>query len=108
MTFYHASEIRFAPGDLIEPGYPPNFADEPSGYVFFTDNLEAAEFWETFLGGEDRAERLGYWPTIHRYEVAPSGLYRPDDHYVNRELSGVWLTRQPLRVISLLETFPGE
>ena len=107
MTFYHASEEKFNPGDLIEPGHSANFADEPSGAVFFTDNIEAAEFWESFLGGESRAELVGYWPTIHRYEVEPSGLYRPDDHPVNRELSGVWMSIQPLRVIRLLETFPG-
>jgi hypothetical protein len=104
MTFYHASEVTFAPGDLIEPGHPANFADEPSGYVFFTDNLEAAEFWEEFLGGQSQAEKLGYWPTIHRYEVEQPNDYFRDDHYVNDELSGVWMTKEPLRVIRLLET----
>jgi hypothetical protein len=107
MTFYHANDKHFKPGDLIEPGHPANFADEPSGYVFFTDNLEAAEFWESFLGGESRAEKIGYFPTVYRYAVDPSGIYYPDDHPVNRELSGVWMSKRPLRVISLLETFPG-
>lgn len=107
MTFYHASDKQFQPGDLIEPGHKPNFADKPSGYVFFADNLEAAEFWEEFLGGESRAEKLGYFPTVYRYEVTPTGLYRRDDHPVNRDLDGVWMSTRPLRVISLLETFPG-
>lgn len=108
MLFYHASDKRFEPGDLIEPGYPANFAEEPSGFVFFTDNLEAAEFWESFLGGESRAEKIGYFPTVYRYSIEPSGLYRPDDHPVNSELSGVWMSTRPLRVTGLLETFLGE
>jgi rifampin ADP-ribosylating transferase len=106
--YYHATRAVLEPGSLIEPGHPPNFADEPSGLVFFTDNLEAAEFWEEFLGGESMAEKLGYWPTIYRYEVMPEGPYERDDHQVNSELDGVWLSEAPLRVIRQLAVFPGE
>jgi hypothetical protein len=106
-TFYHASYAKLSPGDLVVPGRPANFSDRPSGFVFFTGCLESAEFWESFLGGESMAEQLGFWPDVYRYEVEPTGSYERDDHPVNDGLKEVWLSESPLKVIRLLEVFPG-
>ncbi|SRR6266581_517258 len=99
MTFYHATRTRLRPGDLVVPGRPANFSDEPSGLVFFSDNLTSAEFWEEFLGGETAADKLGYWPDTFIYEVTLEGPYEPDPWCEYHDVEGGFQSEHPLRVV---------
>jgi rifampin ADP-ribosylating transferase len=108
MTYYHASPAILRPGDLVEPGYPANFADEPMGYVYLADNPESAEFWAEFLGGESMAEHLGYWPEVFVYEVEPTGSLEPDPWCEYNDVPGCWRSEAPFKVISVHSVQKGE
>jgi hypothetical protein len=100
MTFYHASPAILRPGDKVEVGHLANFSEVPMSHVFFADNLESAEFWAEFLGGESMAEKLGYWPEIFIYEVEPTGYYDPDPWCVYYDVPGCWRSTEPLTVLT--------
>lgn len=99
MNYYHASEAALSPGDRIVTGYPANFFDTQMEHVFFSDNLESAEFWAEFLGGESRAENLGYWPEVKIYLVEPEGGFESDPWGEFHDVRGTYRTRSPLRVV---------
>lgn len=100
MTYFHASPVKFEGGDLAEAGHPPNFADEPSGFVFFTDTPEEAEWWQEFLGNieirEDAPEE------VFIYEVSPTeiGPLEIDDR--PGTLGSAYQSRRPLRIVRVL------
>jgi hypothetical protein len=98
MPYYHASPHALAPGDKIEVGHPANFNSVPMAWVYCADNMESAEFWADFLGGESQAEKLGYWPEITIYEVEPTGYLEPDPWCVYYDVKGCWQSKAPLIV----------
>ena len=64
--FYHGTRADLKPGDLIEPGHPPD-AGEQDGmttYVYLTPNLDAA-IWEAELAAGEGPGRI--------YIVEPTG-----------------------------------
>ena len=64
--FYHGTKADLKPGDLIEPGHPPDFdkRDRTAGYVYLTSTLDAAA-WEAELDPGDGPGRI--------YMVEPTG-----------------------------------
>lgn len=90
--FYHGTRADLKPGDLIEPGHPPDVGerDQVATYVYLTPNLDAA-IWEAELAAGESPGRV--------YIVEPTGQIEQDP-----ELKSVgsptmsYRSREPLRV----------
>ncbi len=72
--FFHGAIRRFEPGEMAEPGHPPNFPASSPEFVYFTATVEAAARW-----ARDAAEMPHDRVVQPRvYEVRPTSDYERD------------------------------
>ena len=93
--FYHGTKADLKPGDLIEPGHPPNFGkrDRITTYVYLTGTLDAAT-WGAELALGEGPGRI--------YIVEPTGPIMDDPNLTDKKYPGnptkSYRSREPLRV----------
>jgi len=102
--FYHGTKADLEPGDLIEPGHPPNFGDRERAttYVYLTGTLDAATWGaELALGGGPG--RI--------YTVEPTGPIEDDPDLTDKKFPGnptrSYRSREPLRVAGEVTGWQG-
>jgi rifampin ADP-ribosylating transferase len=94
--FYFGTRIELKPGDLIEPGSPPdlNGEDKTKTYVYLTPDLDGA-IWEAELAAGEGPGRV--------YIVEPTGQIENISGLTDQKSPGhpsmSWRSRRPLRVI---------
>jgi rifampin ADP-ribosylating transferase len=92
---YHGTRAQRKPGDLIEPGNPPDadVRDGMSSYVYLTPNLDGA-IWEAEVAAGEGPGRV--------YVVEPAGQIEDTsgltDQGAPAHPSMSWRSREPLRV----------
>jgi Rifampin ADP-ribosyl transferase len=93
--FYHGTKADLKPGDLIEPGRPPNFGkrDRITTYVYLTGTMDAAAW------GAELAQGVG---PGRIYTVEPTGPIMDDPNLTDTRYPGnptkSYRSREPLRV----------
>jgi len=93
--FYHGTRAEMKPGDLIEPGNPPDVAncDGATTYVYLTSSLDAA-IWEAEIAVGEGSGRV--------YIVEPIGQIEDASNLPNQKSPAhPWMSccsREPLRV----------
>ncbi len=101
---YHGTRADLKPGDLIQPGHPPNFGnrDRTTTYVYFTRTLDAA-IWGAELAAGAGAVRI--------YTVEPTGPIEDDPNLTNTKFRGnptqSFRSREPLRIMSEITDWQG-
>jgi hypothetical protein len=102
--FYHGTKADRKPGDLIEPGHPPNFGrqDRVTNYVYLTGTLDAAA-WGAELALGEGPGRI--------YIVEPTGPIMDDPNLTDAKYPGnptkSYRSREPLRVTGELTDWQG-
>lgn len=91
------------PGDLIAPGYKPNFGKrEKASYVYLTASLNAAT-WGAELAVGEGPGRI--------YVVEPTGPFEDDPNLTDRKYPGnptkSYRTKDPLRVTGEITDWKG-
>lgn len=93
--FYHGTKLELQPGDLIEPGRPPNFGklDRKTTHVYLTATMDAA-VWGAELALGEGPGRI--------YVVEPTGPIMDDPNLTDTKFAGnptkSYRSRHPLRV----------
>ena len=79
--FYHGTKADLKPGDLIEPGHPPDSGerDRVTTYVYLTGTLDAAA-WEAELAPGEGPGRI--------YIVEPTGPIEDDPDLTDKKYPG--------------------
>ena len=101
---YHGTRADLAPGDLIEPGHPPNFGkqDRTTTYVYLTRTLDAAT-WGAELAAGEGPGRI--------YVVEPTGPIEEDPNLTDKKFRGnptkSYRSRAPLRVAGEVTDWQG-
>ena len=104
LRFYHGTKANLKPGDLIEPGYSPNFGkpDRTTTYVYLTGTLEAAT-WGAELALGEGPGRI--------YTVEPTGPITDDPNLTDKRYRGnptkSYRSREPLRVTGEVTDWQG-
>jgi Rifampin ADP-ribosyl transferase len=101
--FLHGTRANLARGDLIVPGYTPNFREgKPLSWVYCTGTLDAA-IWGAELAVGDGPERI--------YLVEPTGLIVDDPNLTDKKFPGnptlSYRSRHPLRVVGEVTNWEG-
>jgi len=102
--FYHGTKADLKPGDLIEPGCPPNFGkrERTTTYVYLTGTLDAA-IWGAELSIGEGPGRI--------YMVEPTGPIQDDPNLTDKKFPGnptkSYRSREPLRVTSEVTDWQG-
>jgi rifampin ADP-ribosylating transferase len=95
--FYHGTRADLKPGDLIIPGYSPNFGnlERVTNHVYFSATLDAG-IWGAELARGGGPGRI--------YVVEPTGSFVDDPNLTDRKFPGnptkSYRSKEPLRVIS--------
>lgn len=92
--FYHGTRANLKPGDLIQPGYPSNYTERRSPWVYFSETLHAAIWGAELAKGED---------PCRIYLVEPVGSFMDDPNLTDKKYPGnptkSYRSREPLRVV---------
>ena len=102
--FFHGTKAKLSPGDLIEPGYSPNFGklDRTTTYVYLTGTLDAAT-WGAELALGEGSGRI--------YFVEPTGPIEDDPNLTDQKFPGnptkSYRSREPLRVTGEVTEWQG-
>ncbi len=102
--FYHGTRADLKPGDLIEPGHPPNFGkrERRTTYVYLTGTLDAA-IWGAELALGEGPGRI--------YMVEPTGPIEDDPNLTDKKYPGnptkSYRSREPLRVTGEVADWQG-
>ena len=102
--FYHGTKADLKPGDLIEPGHPPNFGRKGriTAYVYLSGTLDAA-VWGAELALGEGPGRI--------YIVEPTGPIMDDPNLTDRKYPGnptkSYRSREPLRVTGEVTGWQG-
>lgn len=102
--FFHGTKADLKPGDLIEPGRPPNFGrrERTTTYVYLTATLDAAT-WGAELSLGDGPGRI--------YIVEPTGPIMDDPNLTDKKFPGnptkSYRSQEPLRVIGEVTDWQG-
>jgi rifampin ADP-ribosylating transferase len=102
--FYHGTKADLKPGDLIEPGYRPNFgnAERKTSWVYMTGTLDAAIWGAELARGEGRG-RI--------YTVQPTGPIVDDPDLTDKRFPGnrtkSYCSREPMRVTGEVTGWQG-
>jgi hypothetical protein len=103
-SLYHGTRAELKPGDLIKPGYTPNFGDKDrtTNYVYLTRTLDAAA-WGAELAVGDGPGRI--------YVVEPTGSIEDDPNLTNKKFRGnptkSFRSREPLQVMGEIKNWQG-
>ncbi|WOD41985.1 NAD(+)--rifampin ADP-ribosyltransferase [Nodosilinea sp. E11] len=101
---YHGTRANLKPGDLIQPGYVPNFGnrDRTTPHVYLTRTLDAAT-WGAELAVGEGPGRI--------YLVEPTGPIEEDPNLTNQKFRGnptkSFRSREPLRVTGEITDWQG-
>jgi len=101
---YHGTRADLKPGDLIKPGYSPNFGnrDKTATYVYLTRTLDAAT-WGAELAIGEGPGRI--------YIVEPTGSIEEDPNLTNTKFRGnptkSFRSRDALRVTGEITDWQG-
>ena len=104
LRFYHGTRADLKPGDLIEPGRPPNFGkrERTTTYVYLTGTLDAAA-WGAELALGEGPGRV--------YVVEPTGPIMDDPNLTDARYPGnptrSYRSREPLRVTGEVADWQG-
>ena len=102
--FFHGTKVDLKPGDLIEPGHPPNFGkrDRTTTSVYLTGTLDAA-VWGAELADGEGPGRI--------YMVEPTGSIEDDPNLTDRRYPGnptkSYRSWEPLRVTGEVTDWQG-
>jgi rifampin ADP-ribosylating transferase len=102
--FFHGTKADLKPGDLIEPGFAPNFGkrERSAAYVYLTGTLDAA-VWGAELALGDGPGRI--------YRVEPTGPIMDDPNLTDKKYPGnptrSYRSREPLRVTGEVRDWRG-
>lgn len=102
--FYHGTKAELRKGDLLEPGYAPNYGklDRRTTYVYLTGTLDAATWGAELALGEGRG-RI--------YIVEPLGALEDDPNLTDKKFPGnptkSYRSQEPLRVLGEVEDWQG-
>lgn len=101
--FYHGTRAELKPGDLIEPGNPPDVGewDRMTPYVYLSPNLDAA-IWEAELAIGEGPGRVYIVEQIGQIEDASDQT----DHKSPGHPSMLYFSREPLRVTGEVTEWP--
>jgi hypothetical protein len=103
-SLYHGTRANLKPGDLIEPGYTPNFGDKSrtTKFVYLTRTLDAAR-WGAELAAGEAPGRI--------YVVEPTGPIEEDPNLTDKKFRGnptkSFRSREPLRVTGEITEWQG-
>ena len=103
-SLYHGTRADLKPGDLIKPGYTPNFGNKSrtTNYVYLTCTLDAAK-WGAELAVGEGPGRI--------YIVEPTGPIEDDPNLTNKKFRGnptkSFRSREPLRVMGEITDWQG-
>lgn len=105
--FYHGTKVEFAPGDLLAPGHHSNYEEgRVSNHLYFSAILEPA-IW----GAELAMALAGLEGRGRIYVVEPIGTFEDDPNLTNKRFPGnptkSYRTREPLRIVSVVEDWQG-
>jgi Rifampin ADP-ribosyl transferase len=104
VRLYHGTKADLKPGDLIEPGYSPNFGnqDRVTNYVYLTGTLNAAT-WGAELSLGEGPGRI--------YLVEPTGPIMDDPNLTDKKYTGnrtkSYRSSDPLRVTGEVTDWQG-
>ena len=102
--FFHGTKADLKPGDLIEPGRPPNFGkrDRTTTYVYLSGTLDAAT-WGAELALGEGPGRI--------YMVEPTGPIEDDPNLTDKRYPGnptkSYRSQEPLRVTGEVADWQG-
>ena len=100
--FYHGTRADLQPGDLIQPGYPSNYTERRSPWVYFSETLNAATWGAELAKGEGRG-RI--------YLVEPIGEWMDDPNLTDKKFPGnptkSYRSQEPLRVVAEFMDWQG-
>ena len=105
--FYHGTKVHLALGGLLSTGFPCNYQRERFlEHIYFSAILEpaiwGAELSMAFAGLDGRGRV---------YVVEPIGSFEDDPNLTNKRFPGnptkSYRTREPLRVVSVVEDWIG-
>jgi hypothetical protein len=102
-VFYHGTKADLKEGDLIGPGYGPNFGTrKKAAFVYLTATVDAA-IWGAELAIGERRGRI--------YIVEPTGPIEDDPNLTDKKFAGnptkSYRSRDPLRVTGELADWQG-
>ena len=101
--YFHGTRADLAVGDLIAPGFTPNFGEgKPLSWVYCTGTLDAA-IWGAELAAGDTPGRI--------YLVEPIGELVDDPNLTDKKFPGnptlSYRSRDPLRVVAEVTKWQG-
>lgn len=100
---YHGTRADLKPGDLIEPGYPPNVGerDRTTPYVYLTPNVDAA-IWAAELAVGEGPGRIYIVEPTGQIEDAPDVTHKDSPGHPSMSCR----SRKPLRVKGEVTDWP--
>jgi len=93
--FYHGTRADLKPGDLVEPGHPPDAGEQEgmTAHVYLTSDLDAA-IWAAELAGGEGPGRIYIVEPTGQIEDAPEPTDQQSPGYPTMSSR----SREPLRV----------
>ena len=92
--FYHGTRADLKPGELLQPGYPSNYTERKSPWIYFSETLHAAA-WGADLAKGEGPGRI--------YIVEPVGTFVDDPNLTDKKFPGnptkSYRSNEPLRVV---------
>ena len=92
--FFHGTRADLKPGDLIQPGYPSNYTERRSPWVYFSETLDAATWGAELAQGEG---------PCRIYIVEPTNSFMDDPNLTDKKYPGnitkSYRSAAPLRVV---------
>jgi rifampin ADP-ribosylating transferase len=101
--FYHGTRADLKPGDLLAPGFAPNFGEhQKASWIYLTATLDAATWGAELAAGEGRG-RI--------YIVEPTGEIFDDPNLTDKKFPGnptkSYRSQAPLRITGEVENWQG-
>jgi len=105
--FYHGTKADLSIGDLLSPGFPSNYDQaRVLNHIYFSSLLEPA-IW----GAELAVAFSSSGGRGNIYIVEPTGAFEDDPNLTNKRFTGnptrSYRTREPLKVVGIVETWQG-
>lgn len=102
-TYFHGTKADLKPGDLLTPGFNPNYAQYGQlAHIYFTGTLDAA-VWGAELASGAGKERI--------YLVEPTGELEDDPNLTDKKFPGnptqSYRSRHPIRVVGEVTGWQG-